>query len=413
MKVLVINSGSSSLKYQVIDMETEKQLVKGNYERIGQAGSFLTHKVDGIKHKFEKEAKDHEQALKFILERIKNRHYGVINTDEELAGIGHRVVHGGEKFSSPVIITEDVIKQIEDCQELAPLHNPNAILGIRACQKILPNTKMVAVFDTAFHQTIPKERYIYPIPYELYEKYGIRKYGFHGISHEYVSKRIAFLLSKSVEDLKIVSCHLGQGASLCAVKNGKSVETTMGLTPLGGVPMGSRSGDLDPSVVTYLIKKSEKPQVGVTNLTKTDNKELTADEMNEILNKKSGIYGISRISLDFRDVELDSLSGGHHAKLALENFDYNVALSIAKMSVAMGGLDVITFEAGVGEKGILDRQKICSYLGILGVELDEELNNIKGEEREISKKTSKVKVWIVPTNEELMIAQETYKLVKK
>ena len=413
MKVLVINSGSSSLKYQVIDMETEKQLVKGNYERIGQAGSFLTHKVDGIKHKFEKEAKDHEQALKFILERIKNRHYGVINTDEELAGIGHRVVHGGEKFSSPVIITEDVIKQIEDCQELAPLHNPNAILGIRACQKILPNTKMVAVFDTAFHQTIPKERYIYPIPYELYEKYGIRKYGFHGISHEYVSKRIAFLLSKRVEDLKIVSCHLGQGASLCAVKNGKSVETTMGLTPLGGVPMGSRSGDLDPSVVTYLIKKSEKPQVGVTNLTKTDNKELTADEMNEILNKKSGIYGISRISLDFRDVELDSLSGGHHAKLALENFDYNVALSIAKMSVAMGGLDVITFEAGVGEKGILDRQKICSYLGILGVELDEELNNIKGEEREISKKTSKVKVWIVPTNEELMIAQETYKLVKK
>lgn len=412
MKILVINSGSSSLKYQVIDMETNEMLVKGNYERIGQAGSFLTHKVQGVKRKFEHEVKNHEEAIQFILSRILNRHYGVIKSLDELAGIGHRVVHGGEKFTKPVIITEEVINEIEKCSDLAPLHNPNAIAGIKACQKVVPQMKMVAVFDTAFHQTIPKERYIYPIPYEYYEKYGIRKYGFHGISHQYVAERVAKLMNKDIKDLKIISCHLGQGASLCAIKDGKSAETTMGLTPLGGIPMGSRSGDLDPSVVTYLIKKSEKPTVGVTNLSKTDHKELTANEIEEILNKKSGIYGMSRISLDFRDVELDSLSGGHHAKLALDVFDYRVACEIAKMAVAIGGVDVITFEAGVGEKGPLDRKHICKYLKILGVEIDEELNNVKAEEREISKPTSQVKVWIVPTNEELMIAKETYKLVK-
>ena len=271
--------------------------------------------------------------------------------------------------------------------------------------------KMVAVFDTAFHQTIPKERFIYPIPYEYYKKYGIRKYGFHGISHEYVSKRVAELMGKKVEDLKIISCHLGQGASLCAIKDGKSMDTTMGLTPLGGIPMGSRSGDLDPSVVSYLIKKSEKPMQGVRELTKTDHKELTPEEIEEILNKKSGVYGISRISLDFRDIELDAISGGHHAGLALDVFDYQVAMNIAKMGVAIGGMDVITFEAGVGEKGILDRKHICKYLEFFGVKLDEELNDVKGEEREISTKDSKVKVWIVPTNEELMIAKETFKLV--
>ena len=412
MKILVINSGSSSLKYQVIDMETDEMLVKGNFERIGQAGSFLTHKVRGVKHKFEHEVKDHEEAIKFIIARILNNHYGVMKSLDELAGIGHRVVHGGEKFRLPVLITEEVINEIEKCSSLAPLHNPNAIAGIKACQKVVPQVKMVAVFDTAFHQTIPKERYIYPIPYKYYEKYGIRKYGFHGISHEFVSKRVAKLMNKDIKDLKIVSCHLGQGASLCAIKNGKSMETTMGLTPLGGIPMGSRSGDLDPSVVTYLIRKSMKPTTGVRNLVKTENKELTPDEVDEILNKKSGMYGISRISLDFRDVELDALSGGHHARLALDVFDYRVAQEIAKMAVAIGGIDVITFEAGVGEKGILDRKNICKYLNIFGVELDEELNNEKGEEREISKSTSKVKVWVIPTNEELMIAQETYEVVK-
>ena len=412
MKILVINSGSSSLKYQVIDMQTGSRLVKGNYERIGQPGSFLTHKVKDEKHRFEHEVKNHEEAVKFIISRILNRHYGVMKSLDELAGIGHRIVHGGENFKEPVLITEEVIKEIERCSELAPLHNPNAVSGIRACQRVVPQIKQVACFDTAFHQTIPKERYLYPIPYEYYEKYGIRKYGFHGISHEYVSKRVAELLNKDVKELKIISCHLGQGASLCAIKNGKSVDTTMGLTPLGGIPMGSRSGDLDPSVVTYLIKKSEKPMQGVQDLEKTDHKELTPDEVSELLNKKSGIYGISRISLDFRDVELDALSGGHHATLALKHFDYRVAQEIAKMAVAMGGVDVITFEAGVGEKGNLNRKGICSYLGILGVELDEELNEVKGEEKLISKPESKVKVWVIPTNEELMIAKETYELVK-
>ena len=359
MKILVINAGSSSLKYQVIDMETDEMLVKGNFERIGQAGSFLTHKVNGVKRRFEHEVKNHEEAIQFIISRILNRHYGVLKSLDELAGIGHRVVHGGEKFKTPVIITDEVIEEIEKCSDLAPLHNPNAIAGIKACQKVVPNMKMVAVFDTAFHQTIPKEKYIYPIPYEYYEKYGIRKYGFHGISHEYVANRVAKLMNKDIKDLKIISCHLGQGASLCAIKNGKSQETTMGLTPLGGIPMGSRSGDLDPSVITYLIKKSEKPTVGVRELAKTDHKELTAEEVEEMLNKKSGIYGISRISLDFRDVELDSLSGGHHAKLALDVFDYRVAQEIAKCAVAIGGVDVITFEAGVGEKGPLDRKHIC------------------------------------------------------
>ena len=414
MKILVVNSGSSSLKYQVIDMQTNEMLVKGNYERIGQANSFLTHKVRGVKHKFEHEVKNHEEAIQFILARILNRHYGVMESLDELAGIGHRVVHGGEKFTSSVLITEEVIKEIEKCSDLAPLHNPSAVAGIKACRKIVPQMKMVAVFDTSFHQTISKEKYIYPIPYEYYEKYGIRKYGFHGISHQYVSQRVAELMKQDIKDLKIISCHLGQGASLCAIKDGKSVETTMGLTPLGGIPMGSRSGDLDPSVVTYLIKKSEKPTVGVRELTKTDHKELSPDEIEEILNKKSGVYGISRISLDFRDIELDALSGGHHAKLALEVFDYRVAQEIAKMAVAMGGVDVITFEAGVGEKGDLDRKHICEYLGILGVKLDEEKKHeAKGEEKEISNSHSKVKVWVIPTNEELMIAKETYALIEK
>ena len=396
MKILVINAGSSSLKYQVIDMETQKRLVKGNYERIGQDNSFLTHNVNGIKHKFEHYAQNHEQAIQFIISRLLNNHYGVMKSLDELAGIGHRVVHGGEKFKEPVLITEEVIEEIEKCSDLAPLHNPNAISGIRACQKVVPSVKMVAVFDTAFHQTIPKERYIYPINYEYYEKYGIRKYGFHGISHQYVANRIAEILEKDIKDLKIVSCHLGQGASLCAIKDGKSVETTMGLTPLGGVAMGSRSGDLDPSVVTYLMKREN----------------FSPEEMEKILNNKSGIYGISRVSLDFRDVEQEMLIGSHHSTLALDVFCYEVAQSIAKCAVAMGGIDVLTFTAGVGEKGPLQRAPICKYLKVLGVELDEEKNEARGEETEISKDNSKVKVWVVPTNEELMIAKETFKLVK-
>lgn len=396
MKILVLNSGSSSLKYQVIDMDTEEMLVKGNYERIGQGNSFLTHKVNGEKHKFEHPAKDHEQAIKFVLTRLVNPHYGVLENLEELAGIGHRVVHGGEKFAEPVLITDEVMDEIEKCSELAPLHNPAAILGMKACKKLAPNIKMVAVFDTAFHQTLSKERYIYPIPYEYYKKYGIRKYGFHGTSHEYVSYRVAELLGKDVKDLKIVNCHLGQGASICAINKGVSVETSMGLTPLGGIPMGTRSGDLDPSVVTYIMKKEN----------------LSPDEMEKILNKQSGVFGISQVSVDFRDIENDAAAGGTHAQLALDNFHYQVASYVSRCIVAMNGIDVLTFTAGVGEKGELSREAICNYFEFMGLKIDKEYNRtLKGVETEISTKDSKIKVFIIPTNEELMIARQTLKTI--
>lgn len=397
MKILVLNSGSSSLKYQVIDMETEKMLAKGYFERIGQSNSFLTHKVDGVKHKFEHEARNHEQAISFVLSRLTNNHYGVMESLEELGAIGHRVVHGGEKFTSSVLITEEVIKEIKQCSELAPLHNPPAILGIEACQKIVPHMKMVAVFDTAFHQTIAKERYIYPIPYEYYKKYGIRKYGFHGTSHQYVSLRVAELMKKSVEELRIVNCHLGQGASICAIQNGKSVETSMGFTPLGGIPMGTRSGDLDPSIVTYIMKKEK----------------MSSEEMEYVLNKLSGAYGVSGVSVDFRDIEAEATSGGHHAQLALDVFHYLIACYITRCVVAMNGIDVLTFTAGVGEKGQDSREAICRYLEFLGVQLDLEQNQaLKGIEGKISNENSKVEVYVIPTNEELMIARETLSVIQ-
>ena len=397
MKVLVLNSGSSSLKYQVIDMETEKTLVKGNFERIGQAKSFVTHKVNGVKHIFEREARNHEEAIAFVLDRLTNEHYGVLKSLDELAGIGHRVVHGGEKFSEPVLITKEVIEEIKNVSDLAPLHNPAAVLGMEACIKVVPNMKMVAVFDTAFHQTLPKERYIYPIPYEYYEKYGIRKYGFHGTSHQYVAERVAHLLKKDLKDLKIVNCHLGQGASVCAIQNGKSVETSMGLTPLGGIVMGTRSGDLDPSVVTYMMNKLN----------------LSPEEMEDVLNKESGVYGVSRVSMDFRDIEQEANAGGHHAKLALKIFHNTVAAYVIKCIVAMGGIDVLTFTAGVGEKGQDSREAICEGLNIFGIKLDKEKNQmIKGQEAKVSSEDSKVIVYVVPTNEELMIAKETMKHLK-
>ena len=397
MKILVLNSGSSSLKYQVIDMDTEETLVKGYFERIGQQNSFLTHKINGEKHKFEKHVEDHEQALKFIFTRLMNDHYGVIKSLDELGGIGHRVVQGGEKYSQPVLITDEVIEEIKKCSDLAPLHNPAAILGIEACRKIAPQIPMVAVFDTAFHQTIPKERYIYPIPYEYYKKYGIRKYGAHGTSHQYVAYRVAEIMNKDIKDLKIVNCHLGQGASVCAIQNGKSVETSMGLTPLGGIPMGTRSGDLDPSVITYIMKKEN----------------LTPEEMENILNKQSGVFGISRVSVDFRDIENEALAGGTHAQLALDVYHYLTASYVAKCAVAMGGIDVLTFTAGVGEKGPISRKAICEQLEFFGVKIDDEKNQIRGEEGEISASDSKVKVFVVPTNEELMIARETLKQVSQ
>ena len=396
MKILVLNSGSSSLKYQVIDTETGEMLVKGYYERIGQVGAFLTHKVNGEKHHFEHPAKNHEKAIQFVMKRLTSDHYGVFKSLDELDAIGHRVVHGGEQFKDAVLITDEVIQEIKENAMLAPLHNPAAILGIEACQKVVPNKPMVAVFDTAFHQTISKEKYIYPIPYEYYEKYHVRKYGFHGTSHQYVANRVAEILGKDIKELKIVNCHLGQGASICAIKNGESVETSMGLTPLGGIPMGTRSGDLDPSVVTYLMKKEE----------------LDADDVEEVLNRESGVYGISMVSVDFRDIEAEALAGGKHAKLALDAYHYSIAGYIAKCAVAMGGIDVLTFTAGVGQKSPYSRSEICKQLGIFGVEISGKANLVKGEEAEISSPNSKVKVFVIPTNEELMIAQETAKLVK-
>lgn len=392
MKILVLNSGSSSLKYQVIDMENEKVLAKGYFERIGQANSFLTHKVNGEKHKFEHYAKNHEKAISFVLSRLTSPHYGVIKNLDELSGIGHRVVHGGEKFANPVVITDEVIQGIEECIELAPLHNPAAILGIKACKKLVPNMKMVAVFDTAFHQTLPKERYIYPIDYEYYKKYGIRKYGFHGTSHQYVANRVAELVGKDIKELKIINCHLGQGASICAIQNGKSVETSMGLTPVGGISMGTRSGDLDPSVVTYMMKK----------------KKLKPEEIENILNKQSGAYGISGVSVDFRDIEAEAASEDERSILALDNFHYLVASYIARCAVAMNGFDILTFTAGVGEKGQDSREAICDYLEVFGVKIDKEYNQkVKGDEAEISSQDAKIRTFVIPTNEELMIARAT------
>ena len=392
MKILVLNSGSSSLKYQVIDMETETVLAKGYFERIGQADSFLTHKVNGESHKFEHYAKNHDTAISFVLSRLINPHYGVMKNLEELGGIGHRVVHGGEKFANPVVITDEVIKGIEECIDLAPLHNPAAILGIKACKKLAPNIKMVAVFDTAFHQTLEKKRYIYPIPYEYYEKYGVRKYGFHGTSHQFVANRAAKLVGKDIKELKIINCHLGQGASVCAIQYGKSVETSMGLTPLGGISMGTRSGDLDPSVVTYIMKKEN----------------LKPDEMENILNKQSGAYGISGVSVDFRDIEAEAAAEDTRSILALDNFHYLAASYVAKCAVAMNGFDILTFTAGVGEKGQDSREAICDYLEVLGVKIDKEYNQkVKGIEAEITAKDAKIRTFVIPTNEELMIARAT------
>lgn len=396
MKILVLNCGSSSLKYQLIDMDNENVMAKGYFERIGHYDSFVTHKVNGEKYKYEVIARDHGEAINFVLKQFTDPKYPVINSLDEIAAIGHRVVHGGEKFKESTIVTEEVKKGIEDAITFAPLHNPAHLQGIEACEKYLPGKPNVAVFDTAFHQTIPKERYLYPIPYEYYEKYGIRKYGFHGTSHKYVSHRIAEILGKPIEDLKIINCHIGQGASLCAIQNGKSVDTTMGLTPLGGVAMGSRSGDLDPSVITYIMNKED----------------LNTAQMEHILNKKSGLLGISGISNDNRDIERAIEQNDERATIALKEYDYIIAQYIAKMAVAMNGVDVITFTAGVGEKGPISRADICSHLTFMGVEIDETKNNTKNAEQEISKEDSKVKVWVVPTDEELMIARETLELVK-
>ena len=396
MKILVVNCGSSSLKYQLIDMETEEVMAKGYLERIGLEDSFLTHTVNGEKHKIEKKVANHEEGIKLVIEQLLDKDYGVIKDLSEIDAVGHRIVHGGEKFSKSVVITDEVEETIKECIPLAPLHNPAGITGIEACKKALKGVPMVAVFDTAFHQTLSKKAYMYAIPYEYYEKYGVRKYGFHGTSHRFVSKRVAEVMGKPVEDLKIIACHLGQGASLCAIEGGKSIETTMGLTPLAGVPMGSRSGDIDPSIVTFLMKKEN----------------LSCDEMDTILNKKSGKLGLSGVSIDDRDIEAEAEKGNERAQLAIDNFVYQVAGYIGKLAVQMKGVDVITFAGGIGENGISARKQICEYLEFMGVKIDDEKNNCRGKEVEITTPDSKVKVYVIPTNEELMIARDTAELVK-
>ena len=394
MKILVINCGSSSLKYQLIDMEGEKLLAKGTYERIGEA-SFLTHKINGKKYVLQHPVKNHKEALNFAMEQLLNKEYPAINSLDEIGAIGHRTVHGGEKFNKSVLITDEVIKSIEDCSSLAPVHNPASLVGIRACQELMPGKPMCAVFDTAFHQTISKERYLFPIPYEYYEKYKIRKYGFHGTSHYYVSHRIAEILGKDVKDLKVVNCHLGQGASICAIKGGESVETSMGLTPISGIPMCSRSGDLDPSIVTFLM----------------NNEHLTTDEIDKILNNESGLWGMCHVSKDVRDIEAAIDEGNEDARRALEYYKYRIAQYIAEYAVSMQGIDVITFTAGVGENQIRVRKGIIDYLAYMGVKLDDERNKVRGQEALISSDDSSIPVWVVPTNEELVIARDTLRIV--
>ncbi len=396
MKVLVINCGSSSLKYQLIDMENEEVLAKGNYERIGQGNSFVTHKVAGEKYVIENPVESHKEAFEFMLKQLLHEKYGVIKDVKEINAVGHRVPHGTDLFDKSVLITDEVIEEIASCEDLAPIHTPPILNGIKACKEIMPDKPMVAVFDTAFHQTIPEERYIYPIPYKYYEKYKMRKYGFHGTSHRYVSARVAELIGKKKEELKTVVCHLGQGASLCAVLNGKSVDTSMGFTPVAGIPMCARSGDLDPSIVTFLMKKEG----------------FTPDEIEAILNKESGVLGISGVSPDFRDIEKEADEGNKRAILARKAYCYLVAQYIAKYGVAMNGIDVIAFTAGIGENQINIRKMICENLEWLGVKIDLEKNNTRGEEIEISTKDSKIKVWVVPTNEELVIARDTKQIVE-
>lgn len=396
MKILVINCGSSSLKYQFINMINEEVLAKGLVERIGMEGSILTHKVNDEKYVIKEVMKDHKDAIKLVLDALTDKEHGVIADMSEISAVGHRVVHGGEKYANSVLIDEDVMKSLEECIKLAPLHNPPNIIGINACRTLMPNTPMVAVFDTAFHQTIPEYAYIYPLPYELYKKYGIRKYGFHGTSHRYVSRRAAEMMGKDIEDLKIITCHLGNGASICAVNKGKSVETSMGFTPLEGIAMGTRSGNIDPAILPFLMKELN----------------LNLDEVNNILNKKSGVYGISGVSSDFRDIEEAAEEGNHRSKLALDIFHYKVRRFIGSYAAVMGGVDCVVFTAGLGENSALSREEICKNLEFLGIKIDEEKNNKgRGISKVISEDNSKVKVFVIPTDEELMIARDTNEIV--
>ena len=398
MKILVLNCGSSSLKYQLIDMSNEEVLCVGLVERIGIEGSVLKQEKDGVEGKLivEQPMKNHQDAIKLVLDAVVDPQYGGVKDIKEVEAVGHRVVHGGEKFAGSVLITDEVKAALEECIELAPLHNPANIMGIEACEAILPGVPMVGVFDTAFHQTMPKSSYLYGLPHELYTKYGVRRYGFHGTSHRYVSQRAAAMLGKNIEDCKIITCHLGNGASVAAIDGGKSVDTSMGFTPLEGLIMGTRCGDIDAAILPFLMEKEG----------------LDAKGLSDLMNKKSGVYGMTCISSDFRDIEDAAAQNNELAQVALESYAKKVKKYIGSYAAEMNGVDAVVFTAGVGENGIDMRADIMANMDFLGMKLDEEANKVRGKERVISTEDSKVKILLIPTNEELMIARDTLELVK-
>ena len=398
MNVLVINCGSSSLKFQLINAETDNVLAKGLCERIGIDGRLTYQPAGGEKEKSDLAMPTHTEAIQFVIDALTNEKTGVVKSLDEIGAVGHRLVHGGEKFASSVVITDEVKKAVEECNDLAPLHNPANLIGVAACEKLMPGTPMVAVFDTAFHQTMPEKAYMYGLPYEYYEKYKVRRYGFHGTSHSFVSKRAAEVMGKSYDEVKTIVCHLGNGSSVSAVLNGKCVDTSMGLTPLEGLVMGTRSGDIDPAIMEFIAKKENLDIEGVM----------------EVLNKKSGVFGISGgLSSDFRDLTDAMNAGDKKAKIAMDVFSYRVAKYIGSYAAAMNGVDDIVFTAGIGENDDYVREEVCKYLGYLGVDFDSEVNKgLRGKEAELTKEGSKVKVFVIPTNEELAIARETLALVK-
>ena len=397
MNVLVINCGSSSLKYQLIDSESEAVLAKGLCERIGIDGRLVYQKTGLDKEITEAAMPTHKQAIQMVLDALVNPKTGAIASLSEIDAVGHRVVHGGEKFAASTLLTPEVLKGIEECNDLAPLHNPANLIGIDACKELMPNVPMVGVFDTAFHQTMPKKAYLYGLPHEYYEKYKVRRYGFHGTSHSFVSKRLAELIGKDIKDTKLIVCHLGNGSSITAVDGGKSVDTSMGLTPLAGLPMGTRSGDIDPAILEFIAGKEGK----------------SVEEITTILNKKSGVSGLSGVSSDFRDLDAGMKEGNDRCRLALDVFCYSVKKYIGAYAAAMGGLDAIAFTAGIGENNPYVRRVSTMDLSFMGIDIDETKNEIRGEEQKISTDASKVQVWVVPTNEELAIARETVELVTK
>lgn len=395
MKILVINCGSSSLKYQLFDMEKVEVLTKGLVERIGLPGAILTQRTNSDKYVIEDEIPDHVKAMQIVIKAILDPQYGVISSLKEISAVGHRVVHGGEDFSESVMITDDVMKALRDNIELAPLHNPPNIMGIEACKELLPDVPQVSVFDTAFHQTMPAYAYMYGLPYEYYKKYKIRKYGFHGTSHKYVSERAAAMLKRPLEETKIITCHLGNGASIAAVNKGISIDTSMGFTPLEGVMMGTRSGDLDPAIVFYLMDKEN----------------WHPDEARDFLNKKCGVLGLSGVSSDFRDIESASGEGNSRAQLALDRFAYAVKKYIGSYNAILNGADAIVFTAGLGENSASMRMKICDGLDCIGIKIDPDKNYTRGVETDVSTADAKIRVLVIPTDEELMIARDTFEIV--